>query len=118
LQDKVSCHIEKHGCVPKSPPEKVSQFQGKVKNPSTVSISSSLARPATTNLSLSKKSSPKRWVRSFSPPRVAARLLASRLAARFVSALKSKKNASQSGGIVNGVNQRPAATVKFPPPKI
>ncbi|WVY93950.1 hypothetical protein V8G54_033038 [Vigna mungo] len=132
-------------CLMKCPAEKASQFQGKVKNPSTVSISSSLARPATTNLSLSKKSSAKRWVRSFSPSRVAARLLASsplrskktekkndgvvnlrkssskgsltsklcrsfspsRLATRFVSPLKSKKNAQQSDG-----------TVKFPPPKI
>ncbi|XP_047179944.1 microtubule-binding protein TANGLED, partial [Vigna umbellata] len=145
-----------HKCLMKCPAEKASQFQGKVKNPSTFSISSSLARPATTNLSLSKKSSPKRWFRSFSPSRVAARLLASsplrskktekkndgvvnlrkssskgsltsklcrsfspsRLATRFVSPLKSRKNAQQSEGILNGVKQRPAATVKFPPPKI
>lgn len=141
-----------HKCLIKSPPEKASQFQGKVKNPSTVSISSSLARPTTTSLS---KSSPKRWVPPFSSTRVATRFLASsalkskkteqkidgvvnlrkcsskgsltsklcrsfspsRLATRFLSPLKRKKNAPQSDGIVNGVKQRPVSSAKIPAPK-
>lgn len=80
-------------CLMKCPAEKASQFQGKVKNPSTVSISSSLPRPATRNLSLSKKKIEKK-IRSFSPSRVAARLLAS-------SPLRNKKTEKKNDGVVN-----------------
>jgi len=113
------------------------------------------ARTTSTSLSLSE-SSPKRWVRPFSPSRVATSLLASsplkskkteqkidrvvnlrkcsskgsltsklrrsfspsRLVTRFVSPLKSKKSAPRSDGIVNGVKQQPASSMKIPAPKI
>ncbi|KAL2345691.1 hypothetical protein Fmac_006976 [Flemingia macrophylla] len=70
-----------------SPPSAASKFQVKVKNPPIVSISSS-----PTTLSLSKKSSPKRWVRPFSPSRVATRL---------ASPLKSMKCVHKSDGVVS-----------------
>lgn len=77
----------------KNPPSEASKFQVKVKKPPIVSISSS-----PTSLSLSKKSSPKRWVRPFSPSRVTTRL---------ASPLKSKK----SDGIVSYKKSSPKMSV-------
>ncbi|TKY61497.1 microtubule-binding protein TANGLED [Spatholobus suberectus] len=76
----------------KSPPSAASKVQVKAKNPSIVSISSSTTRP-TSLMSLSKKTSPKRWVRPFSP---------SRLATRLASPLKSKKTVQKSDGVEKG----------------
>ncbi|KAK7397209.1 hypothetical protein VNO78_18376 [Psophocarpus tetragonolobus] len=96
----ISRNMEKqHKGLIKSSPSAASKFQVKVKNQSAVSISSSPTRPTTTSLSLSKKSSTVRWVRPFSPSRVATRLLASP---------KSEKTLQKNYG---------AATLRKSPPK-
>ncbi|RDX94715.1 Kinesin-like protein KIN-14S, partial [Mucuna pruriens] len=88
---------QQHRFFIKSPPSAASKFQVKVKNPSIVSISSSPTRP--TSLSLSKKSSPEKCVRLFSPSRVVTRLLA--------SPLKNKKR----DGVVNSKKVSPKRSV-------
>ena len=151
-----------HKFLIKSPPTSASKFQVKVKSPPIISISPT--RPA----SLSK-SSPERtatsskWIRPFSPSRLATRLASplksrktvqkssddgfvsghtilsrsspkrpasaasklrrsfspSRLASRLVSPLKSKRTVQPSDvGFVSGLKQRPATTVHVPPRRI
>ena len=72
-------------------------------HPPTVSVSPT--RPANLSRSSPKRSVASKFRRSFSP---------SRLATRLVSPLKSKKTVQKIDGLVSGLKQRPASTVKFP----
>ena len=86
-----------HKFLIKSPPS--SKFQVKIKSPPVVSLS------PTRHTSLSKKS-PKmstasKLRRSFSP---------SRLATRLVSPLRSRKCVQKIDGLMSGLKQRPAVT--------
>ncbi|KAM4108373.1 hypothetical protein ACB094_03G040500 [Castanea mollissima] len=88
-----------HKFLIKSPPTASSKFQVKIKSPPVVSLS------PTRHTSLSKKS-PKmstasKLRRSFSP---------SRLATRLVSPLRSRKGVQKIDGLMSGLKQRPAVT--------
>ncbi|KAI4301792.1 hypothetical protein L6164_035036 [Bauhinia variegata] len=100
-----------HKFLIKSPPS-TSKFQVKIKSPPIVSISptrptssskiSSPTRPTSLSKNPPKKSSAvSKLRRSFSP---------SRLATRLVSPLKSKKSIQKTDGLISGLKQRPAST--------
>ncbi|XP_065853341.1 probable microtubule-binding protein TANGLED [Euphorbia lathyris] len=84
-------------------PGSASKFQVKIKSPPAVLLSLS---PARTAANLSKKTSPpkmstaSKFRRSFSP---------SRLASRLVSPLKSRKNVQKNDGLMSGLKQRPVS---------
>ncbi|CAL5208584.1 unnamed protein product [Lathyrus oleraceus] len=80
----------------------------KVKLKST-NVSISPTRLASLSKNSPKRSTASKFRRSFSP---------SRLATRLVSPLRSKKTAQKSDGIVSGLKQRPASTVQFPARRI
>ncbi|KAG7969154.1 hypothetical protein I3843_07G017000 [Carya illinoinensis] len=85
-----------HKFLIKSPPSASSKFQVKIKNPTVVSLS------PTRHKSLSqrspKMSTASKLRRSFSP---------SRLAARLVSPLRSQKVVQKSDGLTSGLRNRP-----------
>ncbi|XP_061338035.1 microtubule-binding protein TANGLED [Gastrolobium bilobum] len=66
-------------------------------------------RPTTLGGSSPKRSTASKFRRSFSP---------SRLASRLVSPLKSNKTVQKNDGFVSGLKQRPASTVQFPARRI
>ncbi|XP_031270236.1 microtubule-binding protein TANGLED isoform X1 [Pistacia vera] len=91
-----------HKFLIKSPPS-TSKFQVKIKSPAVVSLSPT--RPA--NLSKKKSPQPKlstasKFRRSFSP---------SRLANRLVSPLKSRKSVQKCDGQTSGLKQRPPTSI-------
>lgn len=98
-----------HKFLIKSPPS-TSKFQVKIKNPPVVSLSPAGAgnlskKSPTRAANLCKKSPPKmstasKLRRSFSP---------SRLANRLVSPLKSRKSVQNSDGLMSGFKQRPVS---------
>lgn len=95
----------------------ISPYKFLIKSPpsnSKVKLKSTAVSISPTRLAGLSKNSPKRstaskFRRSFSP---------SRLATRLVSPLRSKKTAQKSDGIVSGLKQRPASTVQFPARRI
>lgn len=89
-----------HKFLIKSPPS-----NSKVKIKSTTTVSISPTRLASLSKNSPKRSTAAKFRRSFSP---------SRLATRLVSPLRSKKTAQKSDGIVSGLKQRPVSTVQFP----
>lgn len=101
-----------HQANHKSPPSK---FHVKIRSPplNVNAISSSPTRPTT----VLKKTSPKRSTasklrRSFSPSRLATRLVS-------LSPMKGKKSCVQkSDGLVSGLKQRPTSTMQFPARRI
>ncbi|XP_058760572.1 microtubule-binding protein TANGLED-like isoform X1 [Vicia villosa] len=95
--------ISPHKFLIKSPPS-----NSKVKLKSTA-VSISPTRLAGLSKNSPKRSTASKFRRSFSP---------SRLATRLVSPLRGKKTAQKSDGIVSGLKQRPASTVQFPARRI
>ncbi|KAG5232479.1 hypothetical protein OIU76_016802 [Salix suchowensis] len=87
-----------HKFLIKSPPSG-SKFQVKIKNPPVVSLSPT--RPANLSKKSPKLSTASKLRRSFSP---------SRLANKLVSPLKGRKIVQKSDGLMSGLKQRPIAT--------
>lgn len=90
----------------KSPPPK---FQVKIRSPPLMSVSSSSSptRPSTLKKTSPKRSAASKLRRSFSPSRLATRLVS-------LSPLKGKRSVLRSDGLVSGLKQRPAPTMQFP----
>jgi microtubule-binding protein TANGLED1 len=88
-----------HKFLIKSPPSASSKFQVKIKSPPVVSLSPT--RPTGLNKKSPKMSTASKLRRSFSP---------SRLATRLVSPLKSRKGVQKSDGMMSGMKQRPLST--------
>ncbi|KAF7805117.1 putative microtubule-binding protein TANGLED [Senna tora] len=93
-----------HKFLIKSPPS-TSKFQPKNKSP-----------PPKFQATVLKKTSPKRSTasklrRSFSPSRLATRLVS-------LSPLKGKRSVQKSDGLVSGLKQRPTSTMQFPARRI
>lgn len=89
-----------HKFLIKSPPSASSKFQVKIKSPPVVSLSPT--RPTGLNKKSPKMSTASKLRRSFSP---------SRLASRLVSPLKSRKGVQKSDGLImSGLKQRPLST--------
>ncbi|CAI8603452.1 unnamed protein product [Vicia faba] len=95
--------ISPHKFLIKSPP---SNSKAKLKN---TAVSISPTRLASLSKNSPKRSTASKFRRSFSP---------SRLATRLVSPLRSKRTAQKSDGIVSGLKQRPASTIQFPARRI
>ncbi|RDY13258.1 Kinesin-like protein KIN-14S, partial [Mucuna pruriens] len=115
-------------------PSSTNKFQVQIKNPPTVSISPT--RPARLSRSPPKRSTASKFRRSFSPSRIASRLVSlSPLRTKktvqkndgFVSGNSSqhqqcnsslfeefKKTVEKNNGFVSGLKQRPASTMQFP----
>ncbi|KAJ6694308.1 hypothetical protein OIU85_005034 [Salix viminalis] len=87
-----------HKFMIKSPPSG-SKFQVKIKNPPVVSLSPT--RPANLSKKSPKLSTASKLRRSFSP---------SRLANKLVSPLKGRKIVQKSDGLMSGLKQRPIST--------
>ncbi|KAK9291452.1 hypothetical protein L1049_019400 [Liquidambar formosana] len=95
-----------HKFLIKSPPS-ASKFQVKIKSPP---ISISPTRPSIVSKKSPKVSTASKFRRSFSP---------SRLANRLVSPLKSRKSVQKSDGLITGLKQRPTSTpIRFSAPRI
>ena len=93
-----------HKFLIKSPPS-ASKFQMRIKSPPIVSISSP-SRPTSLSKGSPMRVAASKLRRSFSP---------SRLATRLVSPLKNKRSVQKSDGLVTGLKQRPGSTtVQFP----
>ncbi|OIV90858.1 hypothetical protein TanjilG_15591 [Lupinus angustifolius] len=75
-------------------------------HPPVVSISPK--RPASLSISSPKRSAASKFRRSFSP---------SRLANRLISPLRGKKSVQKSDVLVSGLKQRPTSAVQFPLPR-
>jgi microtubule-binding protein TANGLED1 len=88
-----------HKFLIKSPPSASSKFQVKIKSPPVVSLSPT--RPTGLNKKSPKMSTASKLRRSFSP---------SRLASRLVSPLKSRKGVQKSDGMMSGLKHRPLST--------
>ncbi|TKY52221.1 microtubule-binding protein TANGLED [Spatholobus suberectus] len=88
-------------------PSSASKFQVQIKSPPTVSISPT--RPARLSRSPAKRSTASKFRRSFSPSRIASRLVS-------LSPLRTKKTVQKNDGFVSGLKQRPASasTVQLP----
>ncbi|KAJ1387438.1 hypothetical protein SESBI_39960 [Sesbania bispinosa] len=97
-----------HKFLIKSPPS-TSKFQVKIKSPPPVSISPT--RPTSLSRSSPKRSVASKFRRSFSPSRLATRIVS-------LSPLKSRKSVPKSDGLTSGLKQRPASTVRFPGQRI
>ncbi|KAK2403083.1 microtubule-binding protein TANGLED [Trifolium repens] len=93
-----------HKFLIKSPPS-----NSKVKKIISTTMSISPTRLASLSKNSPKRSTASKFRRSFSP---------SRLATRLVSPLRSKKTAQKSDGFVSGLKQRPTSTVPFPSRRI
>ncbi|KAJ4831764.1 hypothetical protein Tsubulata_037711 [Turnera subulata] len=91
-----------HKFLIKSPPS-ASKFQVKIRNPPVLSLSPTRL-PNSSKKSPPKVSTASKLRRSFSP---------SRLANRLVSPLKSRKNVQRNDGLISGLKQRSIA----PPPR-
>lgn len=96
-----------HKFLIKSPPS-ASKFQVKIKSPP---ISISPTRPSIVSKKSPKVSTASKFRRSFSP---------SRLANRLVSPLKSRKSVQKSDGLISGLKQRPSTStpIRFSAPRI
>jgi hypothetical protein len=88
-----------HKFLIKSPSSASSKFQVKIKSPPVVSLSPT--RPTGLNKKSPKMSTASKLRRSFSP---------SRLATRLVSPLRSRKGLQKSDGVMSGLKQRPLST--------
>ncbi|GAU42808.1 hypothetical protein TSUD_34520 [Trifolium subterraneum] len=93
-----------HKFLIKSPPS-----NSKIKKIVNTNVSISPTRLANLSKNSPKRSTASKFRRSFSP---------SRLATRLVSPLRSKKTAQKCDGIVSGLKQRPTSTVPFPSRRI
>ncbi|KAK7356072.1 hypothetical protein VNO80_15338 [Phaseolus coccineus] len=88
-------------------PTSASKFQVQIKCPPTVSISPT--RPVRLSRSPPKRSSStaSKFRRSFSPSRIASKLVS-------LSPLRSRKSVQKNDGFVSGLKQRPTSSVQFP----
>ncbi|XP_045803907.1 probable microtubule-binding protein TANGLED [Trifolium pratense] len=93
-----------HKFLIKSPPS-----NSKVKKILNTTVSISPTRLASLSKNSPKRSTASKFRRSFSP---------SRLATRLVSPLRSKRTAQKCDGFVSGLKQRPTSTVPFPSRRI
>lgn len=98
--------VTPHKFLIKSPPSKNSKFQVQIKS---TNVSISPTRLASFSKNSPKRSAASKFRRSFSP---------SRLANRLVSPLRSKKSTQKSDVFVSGLKQRPASTMQFPTRRI
>jgi len=97
-----------HKFLIKSPPS-ASKFQVQIKCPPTVSVSPTRAvRLSRSPPKRSSSSAASKFRRSFSPSRIASRLVS-------LSPLRSRKTVQKNDGIVSGLKQRPSSSsMQFP----
>ncbi|CAJ1976137.1 unnamed protein product [Sphenostylis stenocarpa] len=88
-------------------PSSTSKFQIHIKCPPTVSISPTRAVRLSRSPPKRSSSTASKFRRSFSPSRIASRLVS-------LSPLRSKKTVQKNDGFVSGLKQRPTPSVQFP----